>query len=236
MIEMVGGTFDHIRVYHLLKLVAPPRSDWSRSLQPRSAAVQAVRPDPIWICGPDFAPLRERVVRSNAIPPKVLLDHPNPPLSTDIPMIASSVFPQRRKAARPESVFTGAGYGFRVARFVRPRNGDTVDQMACYDFQQIRGERLMEGLWIGVLGTAGTILSTVSLLPQVIRTWRTRSANDISAMWLVAALMSMLIWVAYGILISAPAVVLVNVLCFFQCTYILFIKMLNQRAPIVERS
>jgi MtN3 and saliva related transmembrane protein len=97
-------------------------------------------------------------------------------------------------------------------------------------------ERLMEELWIGVLGTAGTILSTVSLLPQVIRTWRTRSANDISAIWLVAALMSMVIWVFYGILISAPAVVLVNVLCFFQCTYILFVKVLSERAAIAERT
>lgn len=42
----------------------------------------------------------------------------------------------------------------------------------------------MEELWVGILGTTGTILSTVSLTPQVVRTWRTRSAIDISAMWL----------------------------------------------------
>jgi MtN3 and saliva related transmembrane protein len=90
----------------------------------------------------------------------------------------------------------------------------------------------MEELWVGVLGTAGTILSTVSLFPQVVRTWRTRSAKDISAIWLMAALMSMLIWTAYGCLIGAPALVLVNVLCFFQCAYILLIKVLSERASI----
>ena len=60
----------------------------------------------------------------------------------------------------------------------------------------------MEEFWIGVLGTAGTIVSTASLMPQVVRTWRTRSASDISAAWLMAALASMLIWIVYGSLIK----------------------------------
>lgn len=94
----------------------------------------------------------------------------------------------------------------------------------------------MEELWIGILGTTGTILSTVSLMPQVIRTWRTRSANDISAAWLVAALASMVVWIGYGSLINAPALVLVNVLCFIQCAYILFIKLHSERGSIAERS
>lgn len=92
----------------------------------------------------------------------------------------------------------------------------------------------MEGLWIGVLGTAGTVLSTLSLMPQVIRTWRTQSAADISAAWLVVALAAMLVWIGYGSLINAPAVVLVNILCFVQCAFILFIKLQTRRAAIAE--
>lgn len=94
----------------------------------------------------------------------------------------------------------------------------------------------MEELWIGVLGTAGTILSTFSLMPQVVRTWRTRSASDISAAWLVAALISMVVWIGYGSLINAPALVLVNVLCFFQCAYILFVKLQSERVSLAKRS
>ena len=94
----------------------------------------------------------------------------------------------------------------------------------------------MQELWIGILGTAGTILSTFSLTPQVLRTWRTRSANDISAAWLVAAMASMMIWVGYGGLINAPALVVVNILCFFQCAYILFIKLRSEHGPVAKRS
>jgi MtN3 and saliva related transmembrane protein len=92
----------------------------------------------------------------------------------------------------------------------------------------------MEGLWVGILGTSGTILSTVSLMPQVVRTWRSRSAADISGAWLVVALASMLVWIGYGSLIKAPALVLVNILCFFQCAFILFVKMQSGRAAVAE--
>ena len=92
----------------------------------------------------------------------------------------------------------------------------------------------MNELWVGILGTGGTILSTVSLLPQVLRTWRTRSAADISGAWLVVALASMLVWIGYGSLINAPALVLVNVLCFVQCAFILFVKLQGRRAAVPE--
>jgi MtN3 and saliva related transmembrane protein len=91
----------------------------------------------------------------------------------------------------------------------------------------------MEETWIGILGTAATILSTVSLMPQVVRTWRRRSAADISLGWLLFALLSMAVWVGYGSLINAPAVVAVNVLCFVQCALILYVK-LREARPIGE--
>jgi MtN3 and saliva related transmembrane protein len=94
---------------------------------------------------------------------------------------------------------------------------------------------MMDHVAISVLGTAGTILSTVSLMPQVIRTWRTRSTDDISAAWLLVALVAMAVWIAYGSLIDAPAVILVNVLAVFQCGSILYIKVQNMRAAAAKR-
>jgi MtN3 and saliva related transmembrane protein len=97
-------------------------------------------------------------------------------------------------------------------------------------------EELMEAMWIGILGTAGTILSTVSLMPQVVKTWRTRSTADISTAWLVVALIAMVVWIAYGSMIGAPAIITVNVLLFFQCSFILYIKLQNLRAAVAKRS
>lgn len=93
----------------------------------------------------------------------------------------------------------------------------------------------MEAVWIGILGTSATILSTVSLMPQVVRTWRTRAAADISAAWLVAALTSMVVWIGYSSLINAPPIGLVNILCFFQCACVLYVKLQSERIPVAER-
>lgn len=94
----------------------------------------------------------------------------------------------------------------------------------------------MESYWIGILGTVGTVLSTLSLMPQVVRTRRTRSAADISAAWLVMALISTAIWMVYGSLIDAQAVVWTNAFCFAQCGYILLIKLQTQPLAAVEEA
>jgi uncharacterized protein with PQ loop repeat len=65
---------------------------------------------------------------------------------------------------------------------------------------------------------------------------RTRSATDISAAWLVVALVSMVIWIAYGRMIDAPAIVLVNVLCFLQCAFLLFVKLQTRDKAVAQRN
>ncbi len=67
------------------------------------------------------------------------------------------------------------------------------------------------------------------LVPQVVRTWRTRSAADISAAWLVVALLSMVVWIFYGSLAAAPAIVWANALTFVQAGFILAVKVQTGR-------
>jgi MtN3 and saliva related transmembrane protein len=78
---------------------------------------------------------------------------------------------------------------------------------------------------ITVLGVFATTLSALSLLPQVIRTWRTRSAGDISASWLIVALLSMVLWVAYGSLTGAHAILWANLITGVQALLILGVKL-----------
>ena len=82
----------------------------------------------------------------------------------------------------------------------------------------------MNDMAVTLLGAAGTTLSVVSLVPQVLKTWRTRRADDISAGWLVFALASMVVWVAYGSLAGAPAIAWANALTFVQAGFILAVK------------
>ena len=86
----------------------------------------------------------------------------------------------------------------------------------------------MEDLIVTILGVTATGLAVLSLLPQAVRTWRTRSARDLSLGWLLIALVSMVLWIAYGVLVGAPAVVWANVLTFLQAGFILAIKLRSE--------
>ncbi len=61
--------------------------------------------------------------------------------------------------------------------------------------------------WIGVL--AG-VLTTASFVPQVLRTWRRRSAEDLSLSMLVAFTIGVVAWLAYGMLSAQMPVVAAN--------------------------
>jgi MtN3 and saliva related transmembrane protein len=78
---------------------------------------------------------------------------------------------------------------------------------------------------IAAIGTIATVLAIVSLVPQVVRTWRTRSAVDLSASWLSIAAVSMVLWIAYGTLLSAWAIVVANATTLFLVSLLILMKL-----------
>lgn len=62
-----------------------------------------------------------------------------------------------------------------------------------------------------VIGLFAGALTTGAWLPQIRRTWRTRSAGDLSWGYLGTMALGMGMWLAYGVVTSAPAVVVTNV-------------------------
>ena len=65
-----------------------------------------------------------------------------------------------------------------------------------------------------ILGLIAGTLTTLSFLPQVIRTLRTRHAGDLSAAWLVTFGVGVASWCAYGILRSDVAIIVTNATTF----------------------
>ena len=61
-----------------------------------------------------------------------------------------------------------------------------------------------------LLGYFAGFLTTVSLVPQVVKTWKTKSVNDFSLGMLLIWLTGILCWVAYGILTNAEPIVVWN--------------------------
>lgn len=70
---------------------------------------------------------------------------------------------------------------------------------------------------------AGT-LTTVSFLPQVIRSYKTRSTHDISFKMLLLFGAGMLLWTIYGILVNSMPIIAANVITFALVVVLMAMK------------
>jgi len=77
-------------------------------------------------------------------------------------------------------------------------------------------------------GLAAATLTTGAFVPQVVRTWRTRSANDISAAWIALFGLGLALWLAYGIAVGATPVILANIVTLALVGVIAWVKFVPQ--------
>ena len=66
----------------------------------------------------------------------------------------------------------------------------------------------MEGVML--LGLAAGTLTTVSVLPQVIKAWKTRHTKDVSLIMFLILFTGVALWFSYGLLIGDVPVVVAN--------------------------
>ena len=77
---------------------------------------------------------------------------------------------------------------------------------------------------IKVLGLVAGSLTTISFLPQVIKTWKSRSAKDLSLAMFSVFCLGTVLWLTYGILIASSPVILANAITLVLCTVLLYFK------------
>ena len=75
-----------------------------------------------------------------------------------------------------------------------------------------------------VVGSFAATLTTLSFLPQVIKTWRSRSAADFSWLWISAFAAGLFLWLVYGVAIASLPLVGANGLTLSLVLTIAFIK------------
>jgi MtN3 and saliva related transmembrane protein len=63
---------------------------------------------------------------------------------------------------------------------------------------------------VQLIGFAAGSLTTFAYVPQVVRTWRTRSTKDLSLGMLVALCAGVSLWLTYGIALGAWPIIIAN--------------------------
>ena len=78
---------------------------------------------------------------------------------------------------------------------------------------------------ITALGLLAGTLTTIAFVPQLTKTWKTKSAEDISFGMFAIFCTGVLLWLLYGVLIDALPVILANSVTLVLAGAILVLKL-----------
>ncbi len=79
--------------------------------------------------------------------------------------------------------------------------------------------------WIAALGAFAGLCTTISFLPQLLRTWRTRSTRDISLGMFSVLVFGIFLWLLYGLLIGDWPLIAANAVSLCLTGSILYLKL-----------
>lgn len=77
--------------------------------------------------------------------------------------------------------------------------------------------------WTDVVGHIGSTLSSLTFIPQVYQTWKTRSVKDLNLFMMLIVFVSTLIWIVYGVSkILWPVIICNTIICILSMLLIYF--------------
>lgn len=79
--------------------------------------------------------------------------------------------------------------------------------------------------WVEIVGLVGSFLSSVTFMPQVYKTWKTKRADDLSFEMMLIVFISTIVWLIYGIYNSPmlwPVIICNGIVCVLSLLLIFF--------------
>lgn len=83
----------------------------------------------------------------------------------------------------------------------------------------------MELSGVDILGYVAGLITAFTFLPQVIKTWKTKSAKDVSLAMFVIALTNQILWLAFGVLRDDPVIIITNAVMLFMTSIMISLKL-----------
>ena len=76
-----------------------------------------------------------------------------------------------------------------------------------------------------ILGYSAGVVTSLTFLPQVIKTWKEKSAGDISLLMFIIAATNEVMWVGYGILKNDWVIILTNAVVLVMSITMIYLKL-----------
>jgi MtN3 and saliva related transmembrane protein len=78
---------------------------------------------------------------------------------------------------------------------------------------------------VDVLGYVAGLITAFTFLPQVLKTWKTKSAKDVSLAMFLIALTNQILWLSFGILRDDPVIIITNALMLLMTSLMIILKL-----------
>ncbi|MBP9667887.1 hypothetical protein KBD87_03715 [Candidatus Saccharibacteria bacterium] len=76
-----------------------------------------------------------------------------------------------------------------------------------------------------IAGFIAGILVAAALVPQVIKSWKTKSTNDISLGWNITSLAGQIMWIVYGFMITSYSLVIMSSITLSMAVLLFYLKL-----------
>jgi MtN3 and saliva related transmembrane protein len=76
-----------------------------------------------------------------------------------------------------------------------------------------------------ILGYTAGAVTTFTFLPQVIKTWKEKSAKNISLLMFVIAVTNEIMWIVYGVLLNNWVIILTNSVLMVMALTMIYFKL-----------
>ena len=79
--------------------------------------------------------------------------------------------------------------------------------------------------YIDLFGFSAALLTTIAFIPQLYKTWQTKSAEDVSLIMLILFITGLICWIIYGLKIQSIPILVANIITFIFNFSILILKL-----------
>ena len=85
-------------------------------------------------------------------------------------------------------------------------------------------------IYIDLFGFLAAFLTTIAFLPQLYKTWQTKSADDVSLIMLILFITGLVCWIIYGLKINSMPILVANIITFIFNFSILILKITYRKS------
>ena len=85
-------------------------------------------------------------------------------------------------------------------------------------------KKMIDFNYIDLFGFFAALLTTIAFLPQLYKTWQTKTADDVSLIMLILFILGLICWIIYGFRINSIPILVANIITFIFNFSILMLK------------